>query len=398
MALSVIAPADEAELADAIQAAVADKAPLELVGIGTKRVIGRPMQVAATLDLGRFTGISAYEPEELVLTAGAATPLAEIDEALSACGQAFAFEPPDLSRLLGGAHAGSLGGLLNANLSGPRRIKAGAARDHVLGMTAVSGRGEVFKGGGRVVKNVTGYDMPKLLANSWGTLAALTSVTFKVLPKPEAEETLVIAGLNDEDAIGAMSLAMQSSCEISAAAHLPAEVASSLNLPDAATLLRLEGIPPSIAYRRDRLQQILKGLGTQSVATGDHSFLLWRTVRDVLPFARNQDRPVWRLSIPPSQGARTFTSIRSATDARCYYDWAGGLIWLELAPLEDGGAQLVRSAVIQGHATLIRAPQHVRAIVNVFQPQPEALAQLTRRVKTAFDPAGILNPGRMYQG
>ena len=165
-------------------------------GHGSKRAIGRPAQTDLTLDLSALSGITLYEPEELVLSAKAATPLAEIEALVAAKGQQLAFEPMDYATLLGGvAGRGTIGGALAANLSGPRRIKAGAARDHFLGFSAVSGRGETFKSGGRVVKNVTGYDLCKLIAGSWGTLAAMTEVTIKVLPAAETEETLLIRGL-----------------------------------------------------------------------------------------------------------------------------------------------------------------------------------------------------------
>jgi glycolate oxidase FAD binding subunit len=367
---------------------------LDVQGAGTKTQIGRPVQAAATLDLSGFAGIIAYEPEELVLTAGAGTRLSEIEAALTARGQSFAFEPPDYSHLLGSDHAGTLGGMIACNLAGPRRIKAGAARDHFLGFTGVSGRGEIFQAGGKVVKNVTGYDLPKLLAGSYGTLAALTQVTLKVLPAAESEETLVLEGLEDEAAIRAMSLAMQSPYEVSGAAHLPAAV----NDGKADTLLRLEGVAPSVAYRREKLAHLLAEFGICQSHKAHHSQERWNAVRDVLPFAAEKDRIIWRLSVPPMEGARIVASLAAQTDVQWFYDWAGGLIWLALAPSEDGGTQIVRPAVTQGHATLIRAPRDIRGTVAVFSPQPMALEELSRRVKSGFDPMGILNPGRMYQG
>ena len=377
-----------------VQDALAGKTPLELVGTGTKRGLGRPMQTAATLDLSGFAAVSLYEPEELVITAGAGAKLAEINELVAGKGQELAFEPPNLSRLLGSDHAGTLGGMLACNLSGPRRLKAGAARDHILGVAGVSGRGEAFKAGGRVVKNVTGYDVSKLMAGSFGTLAALTSVTFKVLPKAESEETLVIEGLSDADAIAAMSLAMQSSCEVSGAAHLPGILAEGR----AKTFLRLEGVPPSIAYRRDRLIAILKGTATIHLLGTVDSHNQWAALRDVHPLADENGRSVWRLSVPPAEGARVTAALAMELDARWFYDWAGGLIWLDMPSTPDASAPAVRAAIREGHATLIRAPEPVRATVAVQQPQAAALAALARRVKTAFDPIGIFNPGRMQEG
>jgi glycolate oxidase FAD binding subunit len=381
----VLKPADERELAEAISAGQ----PLEVVGRGTKRGMGRPVQAADTLDLSHFSGIEIYEPEELILSAGAATPLAEIEAALAAKGQALAFEPPDYSRLLGSAHAGTIGGVLACNLAGSRRIKAGAARDHVLEVKGVTGRGEPLKGGARVVKNVTGYDLPKLMANSWGTLAALTSVAFKVLPAPETEETLVVDGLDDPTAMRSMSAAMQSSCEVSGAAHLP---------DTKQTVLRLEGIPVSVAYRRDKLQAILGSFGACNVFGETDSRAMWKSIRDVLPLADSFTRAVWKLSVAPSDGAKVLNAIKAKLDARGFYDWAGGLVWLDCPANDDAGASVIRAAAGTGHAMLVRAPDPVRAAVDVFHPQEAALAALAQRVKEAFDPGNILNPGKMAGG
>ena len=394
MPQSTFAPTSEAELESIVREAIAAKTPLEVIGRNSKAALGRPVQAAATLSLSGFSGITSYEPEELVLTAGAGTPRSEIEPMLAARGQCFAFEPADYSRLLGAKDAGSLGGMIACNLSGPRRIKAGAARDHFLGFTGVSGRGEIFQAGGKVVKNVTGYDLPKLLAGSYGTLAALTSVTLKVLPAPESEDTLILDGLDDASAIRAMSLALQSPHEVSGAAHLPAEI----NEGVAATLLRLEGVAPSVAYRRDKVAALLAEFGICRSHPADESRSRWVAVRDVHPFADDQSRIIWRLSVPPMEGARITAAIAAQTDAQWFYDWGGGLIWLSLPASDDGGAQLVRAAASPGHATLIRAPQDIRAAVPVFTPQPTALEELSRRVKAGFDPTGILNPGRMYQG
>ena len=376
-------PRTEAELASLIRDT---EAPFAIVGTGTKRNLGRPVEATAMLSLARFTGIRLYEPEELILEAGAATPLAEIEAAIAAENQQLAFEPPDLSALLGSARSGTVGGMLACNLSGPRRIKAGAARDHVLGITGVSGRGEAFKAGARVVKNVTGYDLPKLMAGSYGTLAALTTITLKVLPKPETEETLVIEGLSDADAVNAMSRAMQSSCEVSGAAHVP----------DRGTYLRLEGIAPSIAYRRDKLAQLLQGKTT--VLSGAASRAQWKQIRDVAMFSGAKQRLVWRLSVAPSEAPGVVAKIKEQIDARHFYDWAGGLVWLDVPPTEDASTTVIRGAIGTGHAMLIRAPEDIRARVDVFQPQAPALAALSARVKESFDPKHLLNPGRMYRG
>src|SRR5262247_1375721 len=397
-------PRDSKEVEDAVQWALADGKALEIVGGGSKRAIGRPAQTDLTLDLSGLSGVTLYEPEELVLTAKAGTPLAEIEALVAARGQMLAFEPPDYGGVLGGeqAHA-TLGGVLAANLAGPRRIKAGAARDHFLGFSAVSGRGEAFKSGGRVVKNVTGYDLCKLMAGSWGTLAVMTEATIKVLPAPDPEETLVILGLDDAGAVRAMSAAMGLPCEVSGAAHLPAPAAR--RIPGAAgatTALRLDGVPASIAHRREVLAAALKSYGPVTVVPAEKSRQLWQAIRDVVPFAAGATgtRPLWRISTAPAGGAALAAMLGGEIDAELFYDWAGGLIWIALAPTDDAGAGQLRRAVRQygGHATLIRAPASVRAAVDVFEPEEPALAALTRRVKESFDPKGVLNPGRMRAG
>lgn len=380
---AVLKPATEAELTEMIAAA---QAPLEIVGTGTKRQIGHPVQAAATLDMSGFTGVIAYEPEELILDVQAGTRLSEVEAMLAERGQQLAFEPPDFSALLGAAHNGTIGGLVASNLSGPRRIKAGAVRDHILGVHGVTGAGNAFKSGARVVKNVTGYDMPKLVTGSWGTLAALTSVILKVLPAPETEETVVLTGLDDAEAVAAMSLAMQSPCEVSSAAHMPGE----------ATYLRLEGIAPSVAYRRDQLGKVLKR--PIEVMAAKSSAAKWKAIRDGAMFVENPRHPLWRISVAPSEAPAIIRTLKDKLNLRYLFDWAGGLVWLEVPPSHDASEALVRGSFRAGHATLIRAPEATRAAVNVFQPQEAALAALTSRLKDAFDPRHILNPGRMYRG
>jgi glycolate oxidase FAD binding subunit len=378
-------PVTESELA----ATIAAGESFEILSHGTKRGLGHPVVAAAVLDLGAFSGVSLYEHDELVLEAQAATPLADIESLLATKHQHLAFEPPDFGPLLGSPARGSLAGSVAAALSGPRRISAGAARDHVLGVTGVSGRGEIFKAGGRVVKNVTGFDVPRLMAGSFGTLAALTRITLKVLPKPEQAVTLVLSGLDDATAIAAMSAAMQSSLDVSGAAHLPGAPAQ--------TLLRLEGIAPSLRYRRDRLASLLRPFGTSDTLEAQASDSAWRDIRDVTPFVTPAERFIWRLSVPPSEGAAVVAHLQRTLDVQHFYDWAGGLIWLSLAPRPDAAASLIRAAVTAGHATLVRAPSEIRQSVPVFQPQPPALAALVRRVRAAFDPACRLNPQRMGQ-
>lgn len=393
-------PTTEDQVRDAVAWAAAEKTPLEIVGHGSKRAIGRPMQTAETLSLADLKDVTLYEPDELVLAAFAGTPLAELEALLAENNQRFEFEPMDYGPLLGEEPGrGTIGGMLAANLAGPRRLKAGAARDHVLGIRCVTGRGEIVKSGGRVVKNVTGYDLSKGLAGSWGTLAVLTEVTMKVLPRAQTEATLVLFGLTDSDATAAMSLAMGSSGEVASAAHLPESVKGRFidgQLPRAATVLRLEGFGPSVDYRFERLAQLLAPFGPTERLDDALSRQLWQEVRDVKPFADGTMRPVWRVSVAPMEGHALVAALRLKAGIDAFYDWQGGLVWLRMEAGADavGLRQAIR-AVGGGHATLVRAAPELRRSVDVFEPQPGPLAALSARLKAEFDPIGILNPGRM---
>lgn len=398
---STLHPRSIDDVRDIVAAAVSEGSPLAIEGAGSKRGLGRPVQAARTVSLAAMSGITLYEPDELVLSAKAGTPIAEIEAEVDAANQRLEFEPLDYGPLLGlKAGQGTLGGVVACNLSGPRRLKQGAARDHVLGLTAVSGRAEIFKSGGRVVKNVTGYDLSKGMTGSYGTLAVMTDITIKVLPKAETEATLVLRGLDDAAAAGAMSAAMGSSAEVSAAAHLPHYVAGRVidgmlgNEP--ATLLRLEGFGPSVSARSAYLGAALSKIGPLETLQADASALLWRDVRDVRPFADGTQKPVWRLSVTPTRGHEIVMALRTQAAIDAFYDWQGGLVWLRMEGEDE--AALVRSTIARlggGHATLVRAADTVRAVTPVFQPQPGALAALSKRLKEQFDPAGVLNPGRM---
>jgi glycolate oxidase FAD binding subunit len=401
-------PREPKQVEDAVAWALAQGKTLELIGHGTKRTIGRAAQMDATLDLAGLAGVTLYEPEELVLSAKAGTTLAEIKALVAERHQQLAFEPMDYGPLLGTALGrGTIGGAIAANLSCPRRIKAGAARDHLLGFTAVSGRGETFKSGGRVVKNVTGYDLCKLLAGSWGTLAAMTDVTVKVLPKAEAEQTILVLGLDAANATKVMAAAMGSFADISAAAHLPealaADVAAAASAGASVTALRLEGVAPSVAQRKTVLEKLLGPFGALATLEETASRAVWQAIRDATPFAAATARgghDIWRISTAPTRGVDVGRTLEDQVGGEMLYDWAGGLVWAALPRSDDAHARLVHATVAQagGHATLIRAPAAVRAKVEVFTPEPAPLAALTQRVRKGFDPQGVLNPGRMWAG
>jgi glycolate dehydrogenase FAD-binding subunit len=400
----ILKPRDAKEVEEAVRWALGNDKALEVAGQGSKRLIGRPSQTDLTLDLSGLSGVTLYEPEELVLSARAGTPLSEIESLLEKNNQQLAFEPMDYGPLLGGqAGQGTIGGMIATNLSGPRRIKAGAARDHFLGVTAVTGRAETIKSGGRVVKNVTGYDMCKVLAGSWGTLAAMTDVTIKVLPKAETEATVIVEGLDDARACAAMAAAMGSACDVSGAAHLPDHVASyfdGLPKPEAATAMRLEGFAPSVKHRKTALAALMKPFGPVALLDENNSRALWLSVRQVKPFTGEaaRARPLWRISTAPSRGHEIAAAITPA--AQMFYDWAGGLLFVAMPFSDEPDAGSIRAAVkrVGGHATLVRAPAAVRAAVDVFEPQEANLRALSKRVKEGFDPKGVLNPGRMWAG
>ena len=384
-----IKPRDAKELCRAVEWALNDSKTLDVRGSGSKLALGKPMHVDQVLDVSGLSGVVDYAPEELVVTLRAGTPMREIEALLAQRNQMLAFEPPDLGPLLGReAGEGTLVGALSGNLAGPRRLAAGAARDHLLGFSGVNGRGEAFKSGGRVMKNVTGYDLSKLLAGSWGTLAVLDEVSVKVLPAPDQTRTLLLLGLSDEVAVRAMCTAMGSPHEVSGAAHLPGR-----------TALRIEGVAPSVEARLKGLRELLADSGAKMEELGTlESRALWRDIRDVRGVIVSRETFVWKISCPPSEGPAIASRIRIALPAaRIIYDWSGGLLWLELPPSADADHALVRGALGKtgGHATLIRAPEEIRAAVPVFQPQSPALAALAQRVKESFDPKGLFNPGRM---
>ncbi len=404
---TVLEVRDVEDIREAVAAANGGRTKIAVRGGGSKSAIGHPVEAATEIVLTKLCGNIDYEPAELVLTAAAGTSLDDIEALLDRNGQMLAFEPMDFGPLFGSAErCGTIGGTIAANYSGPRRFAAGAARDHFLGFEAVSGRGEIFKGGGKVVKNVTGYDLPKLIAGSWGSLAILTRVTVRVTPRPRSSATLVLTGLCDRDAAMAMAKAVGSSTAVTGAAHLPAAPAAAVPIAALAaagtsvTLLRVEALCSSVKPHTNALAKQLQPYGTAFLVDEVETPVLWRSLRDVRPFAADT-RPLWRISVPPMNGwavAEAVVEALAPLQAEWFYDWAGGLVWLTLPETADAGASLVRAAAAKskGYATLVRAPASVRAVIPSFEPQSGALGELSRRIKTAFDPAGVLNPGRFF--
>jgi len=402
--LSNMRPVDEREFSRVLAEASETSTPVEVTGNGSKRHIGRPLNTAANLSTRALRGITLYEPGEMVMSARAATPLVQIEEALAERRQMLAFEPVELAALAAGEPGrATIGGVFATNTSGARRIRVGAARDHLLGMRAINGRGEVFKSGGRVMKNVTGVDLVRGLAGSWGTLAVISEVTFKVQPMPEDTRTLLLLGLPDEIAVEVLCTAMGTPFEVSGSAHLQPSLVARLwheglrRQGQAITALRLENFARSLDYRVLRLKEQLKAFGELHELDAETSLAFWGELRQ-LSVLQGSEAPLWRISTAPRAGPPVVAAISAYMECRAFYDWSGGLVWAQVLPTTDAGAADIRRVIAThgGHATLIRAEPQVRAAVEVFQPLEAGLERLSRKLKAAFDPAGILNPGRMY--
>ncbi|MBE9606409.1 FAD-binding protein [Acetobacteraceae bacterium H6797] len=383
-------PASETELALAVRAAVQAGEALLVEGNGSKSALLRPVDAPRRLSTRALTGITLYRPSEMVISARAGTPIPEIEAALAEKGQMIAAEPPDLRGLFGTALPSTLGGMVATNLSGPRRISAGSMRDLLLGIRVVDGRGEVVRSGGRVLKNVTGLDLCKLLAGSHGTVGVLTEVTLKVQPSAEASATLVVRVPDLETGRQALSAGLTSPFGVSGAAIVTgAEGALE-------ALLRLEDFQPSIAYRSRELAELLAPFGAVERRQDEVSRALWRAVRDAVPLRATEDEAVWRLSLRPSAGPAAARALQAAFGAKLMLDWGGGLLWVA-GPADERahGAVMQAAAAAKGSFTLFRGPERLRRAVPVLPEEGAALLPIARRVKTALDPAGVFNPGRM---
>jgi len=376
--MKTLAPASEAELAEIV---AKTSEPLRVIGGGT-RPIGVPVN-AQPLTTSGLSGVELYEPGALTLVVKAGTPVAEVERTLAAEGQRLAFEPMDHRGLLATTGEPTIGGVFAANVSGPRRIQCGAARDFLLGVRFVDGQGQVIRNGGRVMKNVTGYDIVKLMAGSYGTLGVLTELSLKVLPKSHATGTVLIEGLADAQAVRALSRALASPYEVTGAAHLQRGADGTR-----VTMVRIEGFENSVAYRAGELKKILSAFGEVKIETDpERTSAEWRSVRDVEAF-HGRDGDIWRLSVKPSDAPVIVSRLNGA---EAVYDWGGGLVWL-LVP-QSSNATEIRAAVAEagGHATLIRGNR----AAGVFQPLAPAVAALHDGLRARFDPRGILNPGLM---
>lgn len=395
----IASPADEDGIRQFVSDAVAAREPILLRGSGSKSSMLRPVQAARTLSTNACAGVVMYAPKELILTARAGTPIAELETTLAAAGQHLIAEPPDLGPMLGAASGATIGGVVATNLSGPRRIAWGGTRDHLMGIRAVDGTGEIFRSGGRVLKNVTGLDLCKLLAGSQGTLGVITEVTLKVLPAPETTGSVLLVGLDPGRAVAALSAALGSPFSVSGAAYLPADAAARVPglPPGTATLIRIEDFAPSVTYRLARLREQLADYGPADLLDDEPSRAAWRAIRDAKPLPQRPKDAIWRLSVRPSSGPALVDALSTQIGARYFLDWGGGLVWLS-APADIANHEAITAATSAAGGTwmLLRAPDALRTSVDVIPSEPPALAAITRRMKDVMDPHRILNPGRMY--
>lgn len=389
------APADEAGIQAVVATAYADRTPLLVQGAGSKSSMLRQVQAAHTLSTAACAGITLYSPKELIISVRAGTRLHDLQAELEKSGQHMIAEPPHYGHLLNSPENPTLSGLVGANLSGPRRIAGGALRDHVLGVRAVNGAGELIKSGGRVLKNVTGLDLCKLLAGSYGTLAVMTELTFKVLPAPEDTASVVFKGQTPEQAVATLSAALGSPYGVSGAAYLPDRIQAGQT---ALTIARIEDFAASVSYRSDRLRQDLAEFGEAHIIPARESRMLWDSIRDATLLAPEPTEAIWRLSVRPSRGPAVLEAAE-AEGARGYLDWGGGLVMLVGPATEVAHVAITGAAKRAGGVwTVLRAPAAWRDAAHVLPPEAPPLAVISRRVKAAFDPAGILSPGRMFAG
>jgi glycolate oxidase FAD binding subunit len=397
----------ETQVVEAVRMARERRTTLEIVGGGTRRAFGRPVECETVLDASRLSGIVSHEPEELILTVKPGTPLAEIETLLSANGQRLGFDPQDWSALLGSTGTSTIGGAVSCNADGPAAIRYGRARDHLLGFRAVNGFGEAFKAGGRVVKNVTGFDLPKLMCGAMGTLGVLTELTFRVFPKPQVAKVFVVGGVTRDDGLSALRKVWSSPLDATCIALLSpqvwdhvAQIAETEEprhggtddedfrlVNDCAAVFRLEGSPASLAEREVLLRTILSDYHPTEIE--DHADIVRAVTTGTACIDTLED--VRLLNVP--QAACSGVLGGDAWIA----DWAGGRVWLRTTPGHDGAWERRAVSSCGGSSTLVRASVETRKRTPSFMPEEPARATLTRAVKAAFDPLGLFNPGRMYK-
>ena len=409
---SIEYPQTEHEVATLIRKFYKSNIPIELIGSGSKRKIGKTLQCAKTLNLSKLNGIIEYLPEELYIKVKAGTSIKAIEQELKKNNQQLAFEPIDFGYFLNGkSDYGTAAGQVACNISGSRRFKVGSIRDHVLGFRGVNGRGEIIKSGGVVVKNVTGYDLSKLICGSYGTLVALTEITFKVLPLPEESKTLVINNQKIEKAVHFLDKSISSSNDISGAVFFPDKPmisGSSMNIENtfklndlkqegSITAIRIEGSKNSIDHRIENLINELQIINLNvSILEVHQSEVFWNKVK-TLEFFSNSKNSIIRIVIPPSECVNLIYQFSSKF--KYYLDWGGALMWLEVFELSEEMFESIRKKVVKrgGYVTMIKNSNYLPYVEDVFTISSERF-NISQNIKKSFDPKRILNPGKMYSG
>ena len=404
-------PESEQQAAELVRWALSEDKTLALRGTNTKQGFGVAVEADCELSLERLTGIVEYHPEELVMQARPGTPLAEIAQALGQRRQRLEFEPPLLGRLYGmdeeSGAGGTIGGVFAGNLAGPRRFKAGSARDHILGVRAVNGRGEIYKSGGKVIKNVSGYDLSKLVAGSWGTLSVLTELSFKVLPAPPASASLAVWGLSTADGMSLLTTMASSPCEPSGLAFLPGAALAAIDQDamafagESLTIARLEGAKSSVKERTRSLKQLLPAGCQAEVLPPDASELCWAWIRDLAPLQAPRACPiVLRAAIPPASAVAVTGFLDQLGGCVWHLDAAGNWLWAGLrqaaAPADQLDALRREVAAVGGSVALYRAPEAVKKRVGIYAFPDEAVKNLNEKIKNSFDPRHVFNPGRLH--
>ena len=410
---SIEYPENEKKVSRHIRQYYKSNIPIELVGSGSKRKIGKPLQCAKVLNLSKLSGIIEYLPEELYIKVKACTPINQIEEELKKNKQQLAFEPIDFGYIFSGkSDYGTAAGQVACNIAGPRRFKVGSVRDHVLGFRGVNGKGEIIKSGGMVVKNVTGYDLSKLVCGSYGTLVALTEITFKVLPAPEESKTLVIHNLKLESATDLLTQAINSSNDISGATFLPTEpecTGSEMNIEEtfklndlkyggSLTAIRIEGSKNSIEERLENLKDEFKIIDYDiSILETYQSEIFWNRVKNLEVFSSTKNNIV-RIVIPPSYCVQLLYQFTS-NKFKYYIDWGGALIWMEVCELTEEMFDSIRKKVVKrgGYISMIKPSDYLPYVEEVFTINRIRFT-ISQNIKTSFDPKRILNPGKMYTG
>ena len=399
-------PETEQQARELVRWAFAEGRTMSVQGKNTKHGFGLPVDADCTLSLEKLSGILEYHPEELVMTALPGTPITEIRQELTKHNQHLAFEPPALNRMYQVEDEGTIGGSFIGNLAGPRRFKSGSARDHILGVRAINGRGETWKSGGKVIKNVSGYDMSKLITGSWGTLSVVTELTFKILPAPPVSRSLAVWGLSARLGTALMAQVISTPSETSGLAHLPEAALTEIGRDGATfpgktlTLIRLEGTESSVKERLQNITGWLPGACEYSVLDQAASIAAWSLIGNTAPLQDGQRTPgILKISLPPASAWNLVRFIDDLRDCTWYLDAAGGWLWVGIcqAGMKDKIHAISREVNATGGTTTIyRAPSSVKQDTGIYPFPDESIKRLNEKIKNSFDPGNIFNPGRLH--